>query len=327
MSSPRKIPDRGRSSVRVRLVTAILCMALGCGLYVCLRPFSFLLTMVQIRLGLGGIRSEYTPVDGQSIHYYVGGSGKPVVLVHGLGGRAEDWMDLMPRLVRAGYRVYALDLLGYGRSARPENAAYSIPEEAGIVEDFAASQHLSRIDLVGWSMGGWIAQRVALDRPALVRRLVVCGSAGLRFDLPYATDILLPDTPGKLIQLYTLLSSTKDPLPVPAFLRRDLLGLLRRNRWIIKRSLDSMLTGQDVLDNRLSALKMPVLIVWGNQDKLIPVSVGYAMHKAIPQSVLSVYDGCGHLAPEECGARVGPDIVRFLSAEPALTGAARVSPQ
>ena len=66
-------------------------------------------------------------------------AGAPVLLVHGLGSRAEDWANLMPQLKQAGFHVYAIDLLGYGRSARPANAAYSIPEEAQYVEDSLTS--------------------------------------------------------------------------------------------------------------------------------------------------------------------------------------------
>src|SRR5271170_1367438 len=117
-----------------RALLVLLCFAIGLGLFACLRPLELLFTMVQVKLRLDGISSEFVNVDGYRIHYYTGGSGPPIVLVHGLGGRAEDWANLMPQLVHGGHRVYALDLLGYGRSARPLDAAYSIPQEAGIVE-------------------------------------------------------------------------------------------------------------------------------------------------------------------------------------------------
>jgi pimeloyl-ACP methyl ester carboxylesterase len=73
-----------------------------------------------------------------------------------------------------------------------------------------------------------------------------------------------------------------------------------------------MFTGDDLLDGKLAALRMPTLIIWGKQDHLIPMATGVAMHQQIPQSVLEIYDGCGHLAPGQCAARIGPRLVDFL---------------
>ncbi len=77
-------------------------------------------------------------------------------------------------------------------------------------------------------------------------------------------------------------------------MERDILRVTRRNGWIVQRSMQSMLAGADLLDGKLAALKMPVLIVWGRQDKITPVAVAYAFHAQVPQSVLEIYDGCGH---------------------------------
>lgn len=290
---------------------------MGLGLYAWLRPLELLATLIQIKLRFDGIRSEYVNVDGYRIHYFTGGAGEPIVLVHGLGGRAEDWINLMPQLVRGGRRIYALDLLGYGRSARPRNADYSIPEEARIVENFIATQHLEQSDLAGWSMGGWIALRVALDQPALVRRLIVYDSAGLRFALPFDVALFWPENAARLAKLNDLLSPGRGP-HIPAFIEDDLLRSIRRNGWVPQRSVQSMMTGQDLLDGKLSQLKMPLLIVWGRQDQITPLSVGYAIHAETPQSVLEIYDGCGHLAPRDCTDRIGPNTLRFLKAEPPL---------
>jgi len=322
MPPPRpdpKLPGVANSTwpVLKRALLVFISFAIGVGLYACLRPIELLVTVVQIKLRLDGITSEFVSVDGHRIHYYTGGSGPPIVLVHGLGGRSEDWANLMPQLVRGGHRVYALDLLGFGRSARPRDAAYSIPQEAGIVEKFIAGQNLDRTDLAGWSMGGWIAMRVALDEPERIRRLAIYDSAGLRYDVPFDTSVFWPDNPTKLATLRDLLSPGVAP-PVPALIQRDVFRLTGRNGWIIQRSMQSMLTGADVLDGKLAALKMPVLIVWGKQDKITPVAVGYTIHNQVPQSVLEIYDGCGHLAARECSDRIGPNTLAFLNADPPL---------
>jgi pimeloyl-ACP methyl ester carboxylesterase len=102
-----------------------------------------------------------------------------------------------------------------------------------------------------------------------------------------------------------------NPPPVPAFLVRDILRITRRNGWVVKRAMASMLTAQDTTDNLLPQLKMPVLIVWGSLDHITPLDQAQTMHKLIPQSELDVFDGCGHLAPLQCTAQIGPNVVQF----------------
>ena len=320
MPPPR--PDRSsrsesRSALR-RGLLVLICFVLGLVLYAWLRPLELALTLMQLKLRVAdGIASRYVNLDGYRIHYFEGGSGPPIVLIHGLGSRAEDWVNLMPQLVHGGRHVYAIDMLGYGRSARPRDATYSIPQEAGIVKKFIASQNLGQTDLGGWSMGGWVATRVALDAPEHIRRLALFDSAGLRFELPFKASLFWPDNPQALAALNDLLSPGRGPA-IPGVLQQDILRLVRRNGWIVQRSMNSMLAGSDLLDGKLGALKMPVLIVWGRNDQLTPISLAYVFHAQIPQSVLEIYDGCGHLAPRECAARIGPNTLDFLRAEPPI---------
>jgi pimeloyl-ACP methyl ester carboxylesterase len=74
-----------------------------------------------------------------------------------------------------------------------------------------------------------------------------------------------------------------------------------------------MLTGRDTTDHLLPGLKMPVLIVWGEVDRITPLSEGETIHQLIPQSQLTVIPGCGHLAPNECASQIGPVMVNFLT--------------
>jgi pimeloyl-ACP methyl ester carboxylesterase len=322
MPPPRPYrPSPGeRRAARTTLTRALLVVVfffVGLILFACLRPLELLLTVLQLKLRVDGISSRYTNIDGYRIHYFEGGSGQPILLIHGLGSRAEDWANIMPQLVHGGRHVYAIDMLGYGRSSRPADAAYSIPAEAGVVEKFLASQNLRQTDLGGWSMGGWVAIRVALDEPERVRRLAIYDSAGLRFDLPFKASLFWPDNPAALTALNDLLSPGRGP-HIPALMQRDVLRLVQRNGWIVQRSMESMLTGADLVDGKLSTLKMPVLIVWGKNDQLTPVALAYTFHAQIPQSVLEIYDGCGHLAPRECADRIGPNTLAFLNAEPPM---------
>jgi pimeloyl-ACP methyl ester carboxylesterase len=313
---PKTMPAASstRKSFR-RLAFVLLLLALGFGILAWRNPLWLVDRQVDAKLRLRGVHSEFVTVNGHKMHYLVGGTGRPLVLVHGLGSRALDWANLIPRLIAGGHRVYALDLLGYGRSAQPRDAGYSIADQAVMVEGFLDSQHLQQVDLAGWSMGGWIAMRVALQQPERIRRLVLLDSAGLRFKLGFDPALFQPESPTDLAALQELL--VPHPRPLPSFLA---MALLRRGDdigWVVRRSVQSMMTGDDLVDGKLSALTMPVLIGWGEEDRLIPLSVGYRLHTEILQSELDVYANCGHLAPGQCVGQVGPSVVDFLNAQPA----------
>ncbi len=296
-----------------------------------LRPLTLLVAATQVRLWFEGIHSEYMdiPFAGSNqvrVHYFEGGSGDPVVLVHGLGGRAEDWANLMPLLVRGHHRLYALDLPGYGRSAWPRNASYSIAEESQAVEAFMDQLHLAHTDLAGWSMGGWIAMQVALDQPQRIRRLLVFDSAGITFNVNWNTALFEPDTPEKLRELDNLLWPTPAP-PVPGFIQHAIFRYVGQHGWVVMRNMDSMLTGKALLDHKLGALKMPTLIVWGQQDHLIPVSVGEQIHRDVPQSEMEIFVGCGHLAAEQCAGRIAPVVNGFLDESSPAPGREAIVPK
>jgi len=274
-------------------------------------------------LRLAGVRSEYVHLGLFRIHYLVGGRGRPLVLVHGLDGRAENWAGLMPALMRHGHRVYAIDLLGFGQSDRPD-ADYSIALQSDVLNQFFESQNLPRADLGGWSMGGWVALKFALDHPERVHRILVADSAGIDFKLPFDPTLFQPATVDQAQRLLVLL--TPEGSLIPRFVARDVVRRVGPMRWVVQRAMTSMMSKRDLLDGKLDAIRVPVLIVWGKQDALIPLRCGEEMHRQIPQSLLAIFDGCGHLAPAECRGRVAPEIRQFLEAEPPLLPSVREFP-
>src|SRR3569833_415967 len=118
------------------------------------RPVSVFRVFNEAQMYLIGARSHDTTVSGFRIHYYTLGpaTGQPVVLVHGLGGRAEDWEKLAPYLRKAGYRVYLPDLPGFGQSERPASFSYSVTDQSKMVVGFFDALGLKQVDLGGWSM-------------------------------------------------------------------------------------------------------------------------------------------------------------------------------
>jgi pimeloyl-ACP methyl ester carboxylesterase len=294
------------------VLVVLLALAAVAGLGFYLRPASYLNARVYLQEYRDGIENHSVKVDGYRMHYLAVGptGGQPVVLIHGLGARAEDWWNVGPYLAEAGFRVYMPDLIGYGRSQQPADFSYSVRDEAGLVVGFMDALELKQVDLGGWSMGGWIVQLVAFEHPERVSKLILFDSAGLSIKPAWNTGLFTPTSPQQLDELDALLMP--NPPAIPPFIARDYLRISAHNAWVIKRALATMKTAQDVTDSLLAQLKMPVLIVWGSLDQIVPLDQAQIMHKLIPQSQLDVVPGCGHLAPIQCGAELDPGVLHFI---------------
>ncbi|HTD97136.1 MAG TPA: alpha/beta hydrolase [Edaphobacter sp.] len=283
---------------------------------------------LRFYLWRAGVKSAYVEAGGYRMHYFEalpldGTAGTPLLLVHGLGARGEDWEAMIPALAARGFHVYAPDLLGFGRSPRPD-VTYSISMQETAVVQFMQAIHLARADVGGWSMGGWVSLKLALEHPELVNRLVVYDSVGIYFPATFGPELFVPGDVAGVRKLMKTLSPK--PMEMPDFVAKAALRKLQENGWVINRSMASMMSGRDLLDFRLHNIQKPTLIVWGAQDELVPLSVGETIHRGIPNSVLTVVQGCGHLAPLECAKPVVESTVEFLRAEPPMQGGEKMLP-
>jgi pimeloyl-ACP methyl ester carboxylesterase len=288
---------------------AVILIVMAAGATFFLRPVMTGLAIQQISMWTHGIHSRYVQLGPYRIHYLVAGEGRPLVLVHGLGVRAEVWLPVMPVFAGQGYRVYAPDLLGYGRSDKPD-VDYGISLQTGIVRQFMDSQDLRQADVAGWSMGGWTSLKLAADSPQRVSKLILMDSAGMRFDAVNASA-LRPTTVEELAHMMKVL--TPHPPVIPRFIALDTLRTMKAQDWIVARALTSMASGSDLMDGRLQSVTMPVLIVWGGEDVLTPLSIAEQMRREMPQAKLFLAKGCGHLAPVECQDQIVPAMQAFLA--------------
>lgn len=278
------------------------------------RPISVFNHILYWQMSMSGAHSRWVTINGIRVHYYMQGpeDAPPVLLIHGLGGHAEDWRNLTRWAIMAHRSVYVPDLPGYGRSDWPKNFSYSIPDEAAVMVGFMDALGLKRVDLGGWSMGGWVAQQIAIDHPDRVASLMLFDSAGLHEQPAWDVALFTPTTSAQLDQLDALLMP--HPPVVPGFIARAMLRQSREHAWVMHRAMDAMMTGKSTTDEDLPKLKMPVLLAWGSEDQIIPLAEGEKMHKLMPQSKLDVVKGCGHLAPVQCADRMGPVVEQFLKA-------------
>lgn len=297
---------------RVLLSALLAPAALALAADVWRRPLSYYQGYARTRMYFAGASSRYIRVRGIRLQYYALGplTGSPIVLIHGLGGRSEDWMLLAPYLTRAGFRVYILDLPGFGKSAQPKDFSYSMTDQARMVFDFMDHLNLRQVDLGGWSMGGWIAQRMAIRQPERIRKLMLFCSAGLYVRPTWDVGLFVPENAGQLAELNQLLMP--DPPQLPDFVVKDVLREAAKRAWVVRRTLHSMFSGREVTDRILPHLLMPVLLVWGELDRMIPLAQGEKMHELLLYSQLHVVPCCGHLAPNLCADEIGGPVAQFL---------------
>jgi pimeloyl-ACP methyl ester carboxylesterase len=292
-------------------VGALAAAALGFGYF---RPLSVLEATGELLLRLQGVHSGFVQAGPYRLRYLEAGNGPPLVLVHGLGSNAmQEWGRLVAPLGRQ-YHVYAPDLPGFGRSERPAAADYGIPMQVESVRAFFAALKLEHARVAGISMGGWIVARLAAEHPELVERLVLVSAAGMRprDDDPIPAEALLPRDEDGVRRLAATVRHK--PPAMPSFLVRDVLRRRMGDEWIIRRTLESMREGRDWLNGRLAGARMPTLVVWGRQDRLIPVAYAAPLQAELDDAELVVLDGCGHVVIADCPEAFDGAFLAFLSA-------------
>jgi len=257
-----------------------------------------------------GFELQHVQLHGHNLGYRMTGEGPAILLVHGIAGSSAAWREVMPRLA-GQYTVIAPDLLGHGQSAKP-TGDYSLGAYANVLRDLLGIVGIPRATVVGQSFGGGVAMQFCYQNPEVCERLVLVDSGGLgrevswllRFmTLPgseYLMPIIFPSflrTRGD--QLSRMLHSQGIRMPRIGEMWRAYASLTdAANRQSFIRTIRSVIDpgGQTVSAmNRLYLTQqVPTMIVWGEQDTIIPVSHAYEAHAAMPGSRLEIVAGAGH---------------------------------
>lgn len=235
------------------------------------------------------VEEQTTPVAGCAIRSRAGGSGPPLVVVHHSIGPV-GWTPLFDDLAK-DHQVVAPDLPGYGDSTRPDWARD--PRDLAILLGlWLDAQKLAGARIVGLGFGGWIAAELATLSPARIDSLVLVGAPGL-----------VPAN-GRIFDQFLVSHADyarayfEDPrCYATAFGREPDLDLFER--WEICREMTTRIGWKPYMVNRrlphlLPELRMPVLLVWGARDRIVPLEVGEQYAKHLPQARLEVVAGCGH---------------------------------
>lgn len=264
--------------------------------------------------------AQYRVVNGTRLRVIDAGHGTPVVFLHGFGASLYSWRKQLPPIAAAGYRVIAFDNAGFGFSGQPHGQGYSNAAYVRLAVALLDSLGVSNAVLVGHSMGGAIAAEVALVHPDRIRGLVLIDAAGYGIRWPAVLKLarwplvgaVATGLRGKWITARLLRSTYADPskvsqedidqyyAPVP---QRDyggtLSGVLGEFRF-------------DTLVGWLGAIQAPTLVLWGAEDRWIPVRVGARLAGELPRAAFIEVPHAGHATPEEAPDEVNRVLLAFL---------------
>jgi len=251
-----------------------------------------------------------TAVFSRKICYYDIGRGSPLVLVHGVGGDADQWAFCLDTLA-ASRRVIALDLLGFGRSDKPL-IDYRIAGFVEVLERFLDNLGIARAHLLGHSLGGWIVAAFALKLPQRVDRLVLTDAAGIDEGACEMPVDLRISTRASMRRAFEGMFYDKSMVTEELVDLAYSLHLQRGDAPTIRSVLESLAQPEEKLDGRLAALQAPTLLLWGDNDAVAPLSLAHAFHGGIAGSRLQIIDHCGHIPPLERPKEFAAAVTNFL---------------
>lgn len=274
------------------------------------------------------IASQYIDLDGQKIHYLEAGNpNAPVILfVHGWLCSGGMWDEQMVRL-KDSYHIYAIDLLGHGLSQRfDDEKNYTTESQSEMVIKFITKLNLTKVNIVGHSMGGETSARVTAKRPDLINKMVLIDAIGMDYTINNAPLM------AKILDKLGLKGMTASMLN-----HETIYAGFRRYMYDYHNDIDQTVIDQVWYFNlrpegsSANALKItnaglyekpitdlvvdinqPTLLIWGANDQAVPAKLGEEYHKRIKNSHLIVIDQAGHMVIGEHPARVSSEIDRFL---------------
>ena len=254
---------------------------------------------------------QETTLHGHRVAYRLAGQGPPIILIHGITSSSANWIDVAPMLARH-HTVLAPDLIGHGGSAKPRGD-YSMGAFASGVRDLAVALGIGPATVVGHSLGGGVAMQYSYQFPGRTERLALVASGGLgrrvhrllrAATLPGSELVLPLLAGGRVLAGGRAVGRALDRAGFR--LGTDAMEIARghaslgdgesRNAFIqaLRASIDPGGQRVNATDRLYLATQLPVLILWGRHDPVIPVEHGERAHRLIPGSRLEVFERAGH---------------------------------
>lgn len=281
---------------------------------------------------------KFVTVNDATVYYIDRGTadGEPVILLHGFLGSVVDWTNTIPALTDAGYRVIAFDRPPFGLSDKRIELDYSLKAMSALTIGLLDELGIRQAAVVGHSAGGAVAADVALLYPERVSRLVlVDGAVGFTGSDPQFGDErggmdflrnINPESPLAQTLLRNMLTSdfansmmsqaVQDERNIDPELMKKRVRGLQVEGWeagVLAFSRDSFTADSQFDLELLRTVQIPVLLVWGEQDRLVPINVGETLRDLFPNRTWITYPDVGHTPMDENTEQFNADLVTFLS--------------
>lgn len=241
------------------------------------------------------------------------GSGDPILCLHGMGGSTFSWRHLIAPFSRNN-KLILVDFKGCGKSPKPRDTHYSIHEHADSIYQIIREENLTNLTLVGNSLGGAVALILAIrlgeEEPGRLAKLILIDSGGDKRFLPIHVKLLRsflgtpimyssPSTlAAKIILRYCYYDKRKTTREQVAAYAQPLAAAGGRHA-LLQTAKQCIPANADEIAAGLKKITVPTLILWGRNDKVMPLEVGELLRQAIPNSTLEIIEQCGHIPQEE----------------------------
>ena len=270
---------------------------------------------------------SYTVVDGVRLHYRESGQGEPVLLLHGWPTSSLLWRHVVPE-ISSRRRVLALDLPGFGFSDKPLDRSYSFRFYARMIEGFLENLGIERTALVVHDLGGPVGLYWAVNNANRISRLAILNTLVypemswavkafvLMLKLPFVrTWTVSPAGLRFAMPIGVLRSERRTPEMYEAVLAPFVTGDAREA--LIKAGSELSPKGFFLIAQRLKALQMPVCIVYGKRDRILPdiARTASRLQSDLPQAEVTALEDCGHFLQEDAPEELARELKRFLAGQ------------
>ena len=278
---------------------------------------SALAKVTREALNSTGLKARVSDNPFGQLHYYDSqpdSDAPPVVLLHGIGSSGQCFSMLALMLLNK-LLVVMPDLFHFSGFSRPNNPVMTIEQHTMAVAEFLRSLSSEPADLVGLSLGGWIAMKLAIEEPKLVKSLSLLNPGGLKYRAHTLRDTLLYLSWNKFHSVYPGIMSAYPYIGVPMIspvLKRGLYRVLKSES---VRDFVKTVKTKDFLDDHIHRIQCPVQLLWGVEDKLLSTETPLAIVKALPNCQAYWVREAAHILCLEAPVNVYECLVRFLEIE------------
>lgn len=279
-------------------------------------PAQFARAALDAERGAAGLQRKQVAIPGFNVVYLEGGSGKPLLLLHGFNGDKDNWTRVSKSLT-PHYRVIAVDLPCWGESSPAAAEQCDIAHQVGYVDQIAAALQLAHFDLGGNSMGGWIAAAYAAAHPDHVDSLWLLAPAGVATAQLSELGGIVKS--GGRVPLIARNEQEMEELLAfvcvhPPFVPHALLQVMAQRQaehYELEKQIFEGLVKDAPLEPQVKGLQTPAFIVWGDHDRALHYSGAAILHALMPNSQVLIMPDMGHVPMLEAPSRTAADYIAF----------------